>query len=158
MTTVITYGTFDLFHVGHVRLLERLRELGSRLVVGCSTDEFNAIKGKKALISYEHRVEILRACRYVDAVFPENDWEQKPADIQRERADIFAMGDDWIGKFDHLNAYCQVVYLPRTQDISSTELREVVRMFREEEVHRVRAATEHVLELVNQMGKSAGQP
>src|SRR5690606_20365077 len=102
VTTVITYGTFDLFHIGHVNLLRRLRALGDRLVVGCSTDEFNALKGKKTVMPYEHRAQILAALRYVDAVFPEANWEQKRDDILRERADIFAMGEDWAGRFDDL--------------------------------------------------------
>ena len=126
MKTVITYGTFDLFHVGHVRLLCRLRALGDHLIVGCSTDEFNAAKGKQSAMSYEHREELLRACRYVDDVFPEENWEQKQSDILKFHADIFAMGDDWSGHFDDLQAFCQVVYLPRTGGVSSTSLKELI--------------------------------
>ena len=126
MKTVITYGTFDLFHVGHVRLLCRLRALGDRLIVGCSTDEFNAVKGKQSAMSYEHREELLRACRYVDDVFRENNWEQKQSDILKYHADIFAMGDDWSGRFDDLQEFCQVVYLPRTSGVSSTSLKELI--------------------------------
>ena len=122
MTTVITYGTFDLFHIGHVNLLRRLRELGDRLVVGCSTDEFNALKGKKTTMPYEHRAGILRAMRYVDDVFPEANWEQKRADIVREDAQIFAIGEDWVGKFDDLGDICDVVYLPRTPSVSTTAI------------------------------------
>jgi glycerol-3-phosphate cytidylyltransferase len=103
MTNVITYGTFDLFHVGHVRLLQRLRSLGDRLIVGCSTDEFNDIKGKKSVIRYNERAEILSSCKYVDLVIPETTWEQKCSDIQKHDVRIFAMGDDWVGKFDHLS-------------------------------------------------------
>ena len=106
MKTVITYGTFDLFHVGHVRLLKRLADLGDRLIVGCSTDDFNAMKGKKTAMPYEQRVELLRACRYVDDVFPEQKWEQKRDDIERTGANIFAMGDDWAGRFDDLIDIC----------------------------------------------------
>ena len=124
--TVLTYGTFDLFHVGHVHLLRRLSELGDRLIVGCSTDEFNDIKGKKCIMPYEDREIILRACRYVDDVIPESSWDQKPGDIQRLDADIFAMGDDWAGKFDDLGAYCDVIYLPRTEGVSTTGLRWIV--------------------------------
>ena len=149
MKTVITYGTFDLFHVGHVRLLQRLRELGDRLVVGCSTDEFNALKGKKALIGYEDRVEVLRSCRYVDEVFPENNWNQKRNDVQRFAADIFAMGDDWVGKFDFLSDQCQVVYLPRTENVSSTEIRQIVRSLHQDELRTVRSAALHVVELLD---------
>ncbi|WP_102429806.1 adenylyltransferase/cytidyltransferase family protein, partial [Vibrio breoganii] len=110
MVTVITYGTFDLFHVGHVRLLQRLSKLGDRLVVGISSDQFNEKKGKKSFFSYQERAEIVAACKYVDEVFPENNWEQKADDINIYSADIFAMGDDWVGKFDYLNKYCKVVY------------------------------------------------
>jgi glycerol-3-phosphate cytidylyltransferase len=153
MTTVITYGTFDLFHIGHVRLLRRLRDLGDRLVVGCSTDEFNALKGKKSLIPYCHRVDVLRSCRYVDEVFAENDWDQKRRDIQHFDAHIFAMGDDWVGKFDSLSDLCQVVYLPRTENISSTEIRQVVRSLYEEELRAVRSATLHVLDLLDEIAR-----
>lgn len=124
--TVLTYGTFDLFHVGHVHLLRRLSELGDRLIVGCSTDEFNDIKGKKCIMPYEDREIILRACRYVDDVIPESSWDQKPTDIRRLNADIFAMGDDWAGKFDDLGTYCDVIYLPRTEGVSTTGLRWIV--------------------------------
>ncbi|MEL6682207.1 MAG: adenylyltransferase/cytidyltransferase family protein [Pseudomonadota bacterium] len=126
MKTVITYGTFDLFHLGHVRLLRRLAALGDTLIVACSTDEFNAKKGKKSVMSFEQRVEILEACRYVSKVIPENTWEQKRDDILREKADVFGMGDDWAGKFDDLIDICEVVYLPRTDDISTTLLRQEV--------------------------------
>ncbi len=136
MKTIITYGTFDLFHVGHVNLLRRLRGLGDRLVVGCSTDEFNAIKGKKSVIPYADRVAVLLACRYVDEVFPEENWDQKPADIVRFNADVFAMGDDWEGKFDSLSEYCQVVYLPRTKSVSSTEIRCAAHAHKSEEIQR----------------------
>lgn len=149
MTTVITYGTFDLFHIGHVNLLRRLRELGDRLVVGCSTDEFNASKGKKSVMDYEHRAGILRAVRYVDDVFPERDWHQKREDIARERASIFAMGDDWVGKFDDLGDVCEVVYLPRTRDISTTGIRQVLNALQQERVQEIRRAGEHLLDLVS---------
>ncbi len=122
--TVITYGTFDLFHYGHVRLLERLSKLGDELIVACSTDEFNAVKGKKpCAVPYDHRVYILEACRYVSRVIPETHWEQKRDDIVKYGADIFAMGDDWEGHFDDLGDLCKVIYLPRTAEISSTELK-----------------------------------
>lgn len=121
--TVLTYGTFDLFHIGHLRLIERLRALGDRLVIGISTDEFNARKGKRSVIPFADRAAIVAAIRGVDEVFPENDWSQKVADIQRLGADIFAMGDDWRGKFDDLSEHCQVVYLERTAGISSTKIK-----------------------------------
>lgn len=120
---VLTYGTFDLFHVGHLNILQRARELGDHLIVAVSTDEFNAIKGKKSFFSYEDRSRIVAACRYVDEVIPERNWEQKQEDIRQHSVDVFVMGDDWKGKFDHLSAFCQVHYLDRTPGISSTQVR-----------------------------------
>lgn len=148
MTTVITYGTFDLFHIGHLRLLQRLRGLGDRLVVGVSTDEFNALKGKKTVVPYAHRADIVAAIREVDAVFPEQRWEQKRDDIQRERADIFAMGDDWVGRFDDLSDLCKVVYLPRTRDVSTTEIRQMVNALHLDRVAELQRAVQHVQDLV----------
>lgn len=126
MKRVITYGTFDLTHIGHVRLLKRARHLGDYLIVGLSTDEFNSIKGKKAIFPYEHRKEILESMRFVDLVIPEYDWAQKPKDIVDLNVDIFTMGDDWLGQFDYLNNICQVQYLARTSDISTTEIRNII--------------------------------
>ena len=124
---VLTYGTFDLFHVGHVRLLSRLRSLGDELVVGCSTDEFNLIKDKKSIFTFEERKEILESCKFVSKVIPENDWEQKIEDIKREEISIFGIGDDWAGNFDYLKDFAQVVYLPRTENISTTDIRNVAK-------------------------------
>lgn len=140
MRTVITYGTFDLFHAGHVRLLRRLRTLGDRLIVGCSTDEFNAMKGKKAIFSYGEREEILSACSYVDLVIPERSWEQKAHDIRTHNAAVFAMGDDWAGKFDELaeKTGCVVTYLPRTPDISSTDIKKVIQRINEDKFQVIR--------------------
>lgn len=120
---VLTYGTFDLFHYGHVRLLQRLAAMGSELIVGCSTDEFNALKGKKSVMSFEQRRTILESCRYVSRVIPEETWDQKRTDIVNYNVSVFAMGDDWVGAFDDLSDIAQVVYLPRTRDVSTTELR-----------------------------------
>ena len=154
MKTVITYGTFDLFHVGHVRLLKRLRGLGERLVVGLSTDEFNASKGKVTVIPYTQRKEILCAISYVDAVFAEESWEQKADDIRREQADIFAMGDDWAGKFDFLDDLVQVIYLPRTPNISTAELKEVISAQHRERIQALRHALEHVSSLVDELERN----
>ena len=123
MKRVLTYGTFDLLHRGHVRLLERAAALGDELIVGLSTDEFNRIKGKHAYMSYADREYILKAIRYVDRVIPERSWDQKVTDVQRYHIDTFVMGDDWQGKFDFLKDYCEVIYLPRTQDISTTKIK-----------------------------------
>lgn len=119
---VLTYGTFDLFHIGHLRLLERARALGDQLIVAISTDEFNAGKGKRAIIPFEHRKQIVEAIRHVDLVIPETAWDQKLKDVKKYDVDIFVMGDDWKGKFDFLKEYCAVEYLSRTQDVSTTEI------------------------------------
>jgi glycerol-3-phosphate cytidylyltransferase len=124
MRKVITYGTYDLLHVGHINLLRRARELGDYLIVVVSSDEFNAIKGKKAYYSFEDRKKILEAIRYVDEVLPEYTWEQKIDDVVNNNVDVFVMGDDWTGKFDFLKEYCEVVYLPRTECISTTKIKQ----------------------------------
>lgn len=121
--TVITYGTFDILHIGHINLLRRARALGDRLVVGLSSDEFNRGKHKSSLLNYENRKVVLESIRWVDEVFPEHNWEQKVEDIRKYRADIFVMGHDWQGKFDFLSEICQVHYLPRTEEISTTEIK-----------------------------------
>lgn len=124
MRTVLTYGTFDVFHIGHLRILERLRSIGDRLIVGVSTDEFNQLKGKAAWIRYTERAAIVSSLRCVDQVIPETCWEQKAQDIRDFGISILGMGDDWGGRFDHLSDLCEVVYLQRTEGISSTTLRE----------------------------------
>lgn len=126
MKKVITYGTFDLLHHGHIRLLERARALGDHLTVAISTDEFNLGKGKVCAYPYEERAHIVEAIRYVDCVIPEINWEQKIKDVQERDIDIFVMGDDWTGKFDFLKDYCEVVYLPRTEGISTTQTKEAL--------------------------------
>ena len=126
MKTILTYGTFDLLHYGHIEILRRSKELGDRLVVGISTDEFNKVKGKKCKISYEKRKEFLDAVGYVDLVIPETDWNQKIDDIKNNEIDVFVMGDDWEGKFDFLKKYCEVIYLPRTTGISTTKLKSII--------------------------------
>ena len=123
MKTVITYGTFDILHVGHINLLRRARALGDRLVVGLSSDEFNQSKHKSSLLNFENRKAVLESIRFVDQVFAEHTWDQKPGDIQTYGADIFVMGHDWEGKFDFLSRFCEVQYLPRTEAISTTEIK-----------------------------------
>lgn len=123
MKRVITYGTFDLLHHGHINILKKAKELGDVLIVGLSTDEFNAIKGKAAYHSYEERKLILEAIKYVDHVIPEQNWGQKETDIKDHQIDIFVMGSDWEGKFDELTEHCQVVYLPRTDGISTSKIK-----------------------------------
>ncbi|PAE38143.1 glycerol-3-phosphate cytidylyltransferase [Bacillus sp. 7884-1] len=123
MKKVITYGTFDLMHMGHINLLKRAKDLGDYLVVAISTDEFNALKNKKSYHSYENRKLILEAIRYVDEVIPESTWEQKAEDVKNHDIDVFVMGDDWKGKFDFLRDHCEVVYLPRTVGVSTTKIK-----------------------------------
>jgi glycerol-3-phosphate cytidylyltransferase len=123
MKKVITYGTFDLFHVGHLNILKRAKALGDYLIVAVSSDKFNEIKGKKAYHSIEDRVAILEAIEFVDKVIIEESWDQKVIDIRENDIDVFVMGDDWTGKFDYLKEYCEVVYLPRTEGISTTKIK-----------------------------------
>lgn len=123
MKKVITYGTFDLLHSGHINILRRAKELGDYLIVAVSTDEFNALKGKTSYYTFKERKMILEAIRYVDLVIPENSWEQKIDDVLKYNVDVFVMGDDWKGKFDFLKEYCEVVYLPRTEGISTTKIK-----------------------------------
>ena len=123
MKRVITYGTYDLLHYGHINLLRRAKELGDYLIVALSTDEFNwEQKRKKCYFNYEQRTQLLESVRYVDLVIPEENWEQKISDVKEFRVDTFVMGSDWEGKFDFLKPYCDVVYLPRTPEISSTQI------------------------------------
>ena len=125
MKKVITYGTFDLFHEGHYNILKRAKALGDYLIVGLSTDEFNwNEKQKKCYFTYEERKRLLEAVRYVDLVIPGSEWEQKITDVQEYHVDTFVMGDDWKGKFDFLKDYCEVVYLPRTEGISTTKIKQ----------------------------------
>jgi glycerol-3-phosphate cytidylyltransferase len=149
--TIITYGTFDLFHVGHVNLLKRLKGLGDKLVVGLSTDDFNLKKGKSVVFPYDHRKKILESCRFVDRVFAENCWEQKRDDIIREKVDIFAIGDDWSGKFDELSEICEVVYLPRTPNVSTTEVKDVLKSLKSEDIQQIKNVTEHLRTLVEKL-------
>ena len=128
MKKVITYGTFDLLHTGHINILRRAKALGDYLVVGLSSDEFNAIKDKKAYHSFEDRKFILEAIKYVDEVIEEDNWGQKITDIKENNIDVFVMGDDWENKFDELKEYCEVVYLPRTQGISTTQIKEELKL------------------------------
>lgn len=125
MKRVITYGTFDLLHYGHINLLRRARALGDYLIVALSTDEFNHdSKNKVCYFTYEERKQLLESIRYVDLVIPEENWEQKVKDVREYHVDTFVMGDDWAGKFDFLKEYCEVVYLPRTPEISTTKMKQ----------------------------------
>jgi len=140
--TILTYGTFDMFHIGHLKLLKRLSMLGDKLIVAVSSDEFNEIKGKKTIIPYAQRAEIVEAIKYVDMVIPENDWKQKVIDIKKYNVDTFAMGHDWEGKFDELKEYCKVVYLPRTEGISTTALKQQLNKISEINIEDINKAFE----------------
>ena len=125
MKRILTYGTFDLLHYGHIRILKRAKALGDYLIVALSTDEFNfREKSKKTYHNYETRKEMLEALRVVDLVIPEENWEQKSKDISEYHIDTFVIGDDWKGKFDFLKSQCEVAYLPRTPEISSTQIKD----------------------------------
>ena len=124
MKRVITYGTFDILHIGHINLLKRAKSLGDKLIVGLSSDEFNAKKHKSSLLNYDNRKVVLESIRYVDMVIPETNWEQKIIDVQKYNIDIFVIGDDWQGKFDFLKDYCEVIYLSRTDGISTTQIKD----------------------------------
>ena len=127
--TIITYGTFDMFHIGHLKLLQRLKDMADELIVAISTDEFNLGKGKKVMIPYEQRAEIVSNIKCVDRVIPEESWEQKVTDVKKYGIDIFAIGDDWAGEFDFLKEHCEVVYSERTKDISTTQLKKSLANF-----------------------------
>jgi glycerol-3-phosphate cytidylyltransferase len=145
---VLTYGTFDLFHAGHLKLLQRAKGLGDRLLVGVSTDEFNAGKGKKTIINFEDRIEIVRSIRYVDEAFPESSWEQKRIDVKKYDVNVFVMGDDWTGKFDFLKDVCEVVYLPRTKGISSSSLKSLLNKSDDSRIQEMRKALETISEAI----------
>ncbi|EGR1835810.1 glycerol-3-phosphate cytidylyltransferase [Vibrio cholerae] len=148
MRVIITYGTFDLFHVGHARLLQRLKAMGDKLVVGLSSDEFNLKKGKKSFFSYEERKEILLSTKYVDEVFMESKWEQKINDIVSYNADIFAIGDDWKGKFDFLSEYCDVVYLERTDNISTTQIKSGLEKITNKDIEQLESKIHEIFEII----------
>lgn len=129
MRRIITYGTFDLLHYGHINLLERAKKQGDYLIVALSTNEFNEIKNKKCFFSYEERKRLVEAIRYVDLVIPEKNWEQKESDIKLYQVDALVMGDDWKGKFDYLKSLCEVIYLERTPEISTTKIKSELKLF-----------------------------
>lgn len=151
MKTIITYGTFDIFHAGHLNLLRRAKALGDRLVVGISTDRFNDSKGKKCFFPYEERAAIVRAMRDVDEVFPEDSWSQKRLDIARTSASTFVMGDDWAGKFDELLDIVEIVYLPRTPTISTTAIKSSIRGITQEQADSLKEAIDLVSSIVKSL-------
>jgi glycerol-3-phosphate cytidylyltransferase len=149
--TVITYGTFDLFHIGHLRLLERLSRLGDSLIVAVSSDDFNAEKGKKTIIGFEERAAIVGGLRCVDLVIAETSWAQKEGDIRNYGVSILGMGDDWRGKFDQLKPHCEVVYLPRTQGVSSTQIKAALSPFDRTHIQELRTAIDTISTIVDRL-------
>jgi len=148
---VLTYGTFDLFHVGHLNLLRRLRSLGDELIVGVSTDRFNEEKGKKTIIRFEDRIEIIRNLKCVDHAIPEDSWDQKISDIKKYNASIFGMGSDWDGHFDALKEHCEVVYLPRTDGISSSELKVALKVSDNHHINDIKKALDILASIVEKI-------
>lgn len=151
MKTVLTYGTFDLFHIGHLNMLKRLKEKGDRLIVGVSTDEFNALKGKRPIVPFEQRIEIVRSIRYVDEAIPESTWEQKRNDISKYDVDVFGIGEDWKGRFDDLEDQVEVVYLSRTSGISTTEMKRVLSEFDERHVESLKNTLDTLSQIVKEL-------
>lgn len=149
MKKIITYGTFDLLHKGHINILRRAKELGDHLTVAISSDEFNKLKNKTSFYGFEERKFLLEAIKYVDEVIPENDWEQKTTDVQEKDIDVFVMGDDWEGKFDFLKEFCEVQYLPRTEWISTTQLKSTLKWINNENINKM----EEVLEALKEFRK-----
>ena len=137
MKKIITYWTFDMLHKWHINILKRAKELWDYLIVWISSDEFNRIKNKTSFYSFEERKYLLEAIKYVDEVIPENDWEQKVKDIKKYNIDTFVMWDDWEWKFDELKEFCNVVYLPRTPDISTTQLKWVLKSINSESIDNI---------------------
>ncbi|PFG11734.1 adenylyltransferase/cytidyltransferase family protein [Marinobacter sp. LV10MA510-1] len=148
MKIIMTYGTFDLFHIGHLNMLERLAALGDQLIVGVSTDEFNRGKGKESIFSYEERSRIVQSISCVDHVVPETTWEQKRTDIQSFNVDLLGIGEDWQGKFDHLKELCEVVYLSRTAQISTTQLKQRLSDLNSKSIREIRNGLDSLLNVV----------
>ncbi|WP_338113565.1 MULTISPECIES: glycerol-3-phosphate cytidylyltransferase [Xenorhabdus] len=148
MKKIITYGTFDLLHVGHIRLLKRLKSLGDYLIVVISTDNFNQLKGKRSFFSYEERKEIVESCKYVDMVLPENTWEQKREDIINNKVDILGMGDDWSGHFDDLQDICEIIYLKRTENVSTTKIKNELSVITPQKLQELEQSVHNVFNIV----------
>ncbi|WXL27256.1 adenylyltransferase/cytidyltransferase family protein [Ectopseudomonas mendocina] len=146
---VLTYGTFDLFHIGHLNLLNRLRELGDFLIVGVSTDAFNEGKGKKTIVGFEDRLRIVSSLKCVDLAIPEESWDQKISDIKKYGVSIFGMGHDWEGHFDELKSYCEVVYLPRTEGISTTAIKKTLQVIDKTHIDDLKKALDLISSIVD---------
>lgn len=128
MKTILTYGTFDLLHYGHIAFLEKAKSMGDKLIVGLSSDEFNKIKGKNSFYNFEIRKKMLSSIKYVDEIFIQNSFEQKKDDIKQYNVDVLVSSEDWIGKYDYLCEFCKVVYLERTPEISTSQLKSLMNL------------------------------
>lgn len=148
---ILTYGTFDLLHVGHIRLFKRLKALGDTLIVGVSTDAFNAQKGKASIYPFEERRDIIESISFVDTVIAEDSWDQKASDVKKYNVDILAMGDDWAGKFDTLSSDVEVIYLPRTEGISTTDIKTIIARKEEDKILALEQAVKQVERLVQKL-------
>lgn len=151
MKTILTYGTFDLFHIGHLNILKRLKAQGDRLIVGVSTDEFNAIKGKRPIVPFDQRIEIVRSIRFVDEAIAEESWDQKREDITKYGVNVFGIGEDWKGKFDDLEDQVEVIYLPRTTGVSTTEMKRVLSEFDERHVESLKNTLDTLSQIVKEL-------
>lgn len=151
MKKVITYGTFDLFHIGHLKIFQRAIKYGDELIVGVSTDHFNQIKGKKTIVPYDQRAEIVSNIKCVSKVIPENSWDQKRDDIIKYNIDTLVMGDDWKGKFDSLKDICNVVYLERTSDVSSSLIKTSLKRFITTDLEDIQKAIDVMNILLNDL-------
>ncbi|MEJ5230088.1 MAG: adenylyltransferase/cytidyltransferase family protein [Pseudothermotoga sp.] len=131
MRTVLTYGSFDLFHIGHLNFLQKARDFGDRLVVGVTTDEFDLLKGKVDLFNYEERAKVVESIKYVDEIFPAKGWEEKIEDIEKYKPHVIVASEEWREKYEPLRKLCRVEFLPRTQGISSSRLRHLLNAIEE---------------------------
>lgn len=148
MKTILTYGTFDLFHLGHLNMLERLRDMGDRLIVGVSTDDFNLLKGKRSVFNYTERSRIVAALRCVDLIFPEESWQQKIHDVSKYDVDVFGIGADWRGEFTDLESLCEVVYLERTPSISTTEVKQSLARLDQKQIQQIKDSLDSVMSIM----------
>lgn len=147
MRKIITYWTFDILHIGHLNILKRAKELWDYLIVWLSTDEFNSLKNKKSFFSYEERKKILESIKYVDLVIPENNWGQKNKDIIKHKVNIFVIWNDWEWKFDKLKNVCEVVYLSRTKNISTTNLKSKIKNINKNTIKNMKDSLDSIVEL-----------
>ena len=154
---VLTYGTFDLFHTGHLSLLNRLKALGDELIVGVTTDEFNVLRGKQTIFGFEDRIQIIRNLKCVDLAIAMQNAEQKANDICRYGVSIFGMGNDWEGRFDDLRIHCEVIYLPRTENISSTYIKKLLEVLDRTHISDLRKVSDPTISIVESFNEQVAR-